>query len=403
MEIRMLKPEEYLSYNLLCNVCFAGKAPKDYEEQLKNPIEHSKGYENCMGGFDEEGNLIAALEMIPYEMNFDGSIVKMCGIASVVTAPEARGTGVMGKVYEQCLKKMKEDGYVFSILFPFSYAYYRKFGYELAHELRSAKVPIKSFHKYPFPKNSVKFWKKGDCIDDIKSVYESFKQGRNYAINRSDESWEKILKDADPYINLQYSYIHYDSNRKADAYLSFMSKRPENSYSNEMHISEFAWATKEGMLAMFGFIGGLSPQFSTVHWRNVPEDIDLGSMFAEGGDVETKAHTYFMTRIIDLPLALSMMQVPITASGKVVLDVVDKSMTCNSGKYAVSWNDGKLTVEKTEASPDISTSIETLVQMLVGYTTPQTAKYRLDTTIHGNMAEIEVLFPKKNLYMWETF
>jgi len=126
-------------------------------------------------------------------------------------------------------------------------------------------------------------------------------------------------------------------------------------------------------------------------------------MFAEGGDVETKAHTYFMTRIIDLPLALSMMQVPITASGKVVLDVVDKSMTCNSGKYAVSWYDGKLTVEKTEASPDISTSIETLVQMLVGYTTPQTAKYRLDTTIHGNMAEIEVLFPKKNLYMWETF
>jgi len=398
----MIKPEEYLLYNLLGDVCFAGKAPEDYEEQLKNPLEHSKGYENCLGGFDKDGNLIAAINMLPYEMSFDGNIVKMCGIAGVVTAPEARGTGVMGKVYEQCLAKMKEDGYLFSILFPFSYAYYRKFGYELAYEKRSTKVPIDCFRKYPFPKDSVKFWKKGDSIDDLKFVYESFKQGRNYAINRSNESWEKIVEDADPYINLHYTYIHYDSNGKADAYISFKSKRPDKHDRNEMHISEFAWATKEGMLDMFGFIGGLSPQFGTVHW-NVPEDIDLGSMFAEGWDVETKAHTNFMTRIVDLPKALSMMRVPAIPSGKVVMDVIDKSMPCNSGKYAVSWNSGKLTVEKTEANPDISTSIETLVQLIVGYTTPQTAKYRVDTTIHSNLAEIEALFPKKNLYMWETF
>jgi len=398
----MLKPEEYLPYNLLSDVCFAGKAPEDYQEQLKNPLEHSKGYENCMGGFDEDGNLIAALKMLPYEMNFDGNIVKMCGIASVVTAPEARGTGVMSKVYEQCLIKMKEIGYVFSILFPFSYAYYRKFGYELAYELRSTKVPIECFRKYPYPKDSVKFWKKGDSIEDLKSVYNIFKQGRNYAINRSDESWGKILEDADPYINLQYTYIHYDNKGKADAYLTFKSKRPDIHDRNHMHISEFVWATKEGMLNMFGFIGGLSPQFGAIHW-NVPMDIDLGSMFAEGWDVETKAHTSFMTRIVDLPLALSMVRVPVTSSGNVVLDVVDKSMPCNNGKYAVSWQNGKLTVEKTEAAPDISISIEALVQMLVGYATPQTAKYRIDTTVHGNMTDIEALFSKKTLYMWETF
>ena len=402
MEIRMLKPEEYLPYMLLSDVCFAGKAPEDYQEQLKNPAEHSEGYEHCMGGFDENGTLIAALKMIPYEMNFDGNIVKMCGIASVVTAPEARGTGVMGKVYEQCLIKMKEMGYVFSILFPFSYAYYRKFGYELAYELRSTKVPIECFRKYPFPKNSVKFWKKGDSIDELKSVYESFKQGRNYAINRSDKDWGKKLENADPYINLQYTYIHYDKTGKADAYLTFKSKSPDLHDRNHMHISEFAWATKQGMLDMFGFISGLSPQFKTVHW-NVPDDIDLGSMFAEGWDVETKARTSVMTRIIDLPLVLSIMQVPATQSGKVVLDITDKSMACNSGKYAVSWQNGKLTVEKTEANPDISTSIETLVQLLVGYTTVKTAKYRVDTTIHSNLAEIDALFPKKNLYMWETF
>ena len=400
MQIRMIKPEENVARNLLGDICFAGKAGDDYEEHLKNPLEHSEGYEQCLGGFDKDGNIVAALNMVPFEMNFDGHIVKMCGIEGVVTAPEARGTGVMGKVYEECLRIMKEQGYIFSILIPFSFVYYRKFGYEHAYELRGAKVPIESFRNYPFPKDSVRFWKKGDSTDDLKAIYDEFIKGRNYAINRNDKSWEEILKDADPYTKRRYTYIHYDSEGKADCYLIFNAKRVESDHRSQLHISELAWTTREGLFDMFGFIGGLSPQFGTVFW-DVPDDVDLGSMFPECRDVKTELRPIIMTRIVNLPEALKRMRVPAGQNGKVVLEVSDKSMPCNSGKYTITWENGKLTIGKAEAAPDMTTSIETLVQLMVGYLTAEMAIYRKDTTIHGNQEALAALFPKKKLYIWE--
>ena len=397
----MIKPEEKVTRDLLSSVCFSYKASENYEERLKNPEKYSERYEECLGGFDDKGNMIAALNMEPFVMNFDGHNVKMCGIAAVVTLPEARGTGIMTKIFDECLQMMKDNGYIFSTLFPFSYAYYRKFGYELAYEKRRTQLPIDCFRKYPFPKNSVRLWKKEDGFGDLRLVYDEFRKGRNHAIERSDISWERILKDADPYSQLKFTYIHYDANGKPDSYLRFSPKSIPDDY-NQIQISELAWTSKAGLHDMFGFIGGLSPQFNKVNW-DVPDDLDLGSMFPEGGDVSTKVYTSVMTRILDLPEALKLMKAPVTPSGKVVLDVVDKSMACNTGKYAVSWENGKISVEKTSDTADINTSIETLAQMLIGYVNPETAAYRSDTTIHSGHEAIDALFPKKKLYLWEAF
>lgn len=406
MEVRKITQEEYLEYRRLSSICFNYPLEKDHVSWKDELDKHAKDWENRLGAFDENGNLIAALYIIPFEMNFDGHTVKMGGIQAVVTAPEARGSGVMNKVFNECLRMMKEDGQIFSTLYPFSCAYYRKFGYEIAYMHKVIEIDIMPFTKYPFPKDSVRFWKKEEGLADIKAVYEEFRKGRNYAIKRNDWCWERMMpKDEDPYVTKNYTYIHYDSGGKPDSYLRF---QPDRRVGGEavINIAELAWASLEGLYAMFGFIGGLRPQLDKVVWRGMPMDLDIYSMIPEARDVKdiTKGSSdTVMTRIVDLPAVLALLKPPSQAKGRVVIEVLDKSLPSNTGKYAISWENGRLSVEKSSQNPDMSTTIEAMAQMLTGYLNSDMAAYRQDTIINSQDEALAALFSTKNLYMWERF
>ena len=401
MDVRIVTPEECLEYYLLCDVCFFSTAEEGYADWHKDMEKHTKGYENTLGGFDDQNNLIAGLGMIPYRMNFDGQVVDMCGIQAVVTAPEARASGVMTKVLDECLRIMKEKGQIFSVLYPFSYGYYRKFGYEVAYRLRKMEVPIDVFCNYPYPKDSVRFWKKGDDIEDIKAVYDAFKKRYNYAIDRDDENWKTLTKH-DPYTTKRYTYIHYDSQGNPDAYLIFRVSDRMPDHPTYMYIDELAWTSKDGLFAMFGFIGGLRPQADKVFW-DVPEGMDLFSWFPEAREATLNIHPTAMTRIVDLPKVLEKLRPPSMSKDRVVIDVMDKSMPCNTGRYAIAWENNTLSVEKTDQDPDMVTTIEAMAQMVIGYLNSDEAAYRQDTTIYSQHEALLSLFPKKNLYLWEKF
>ena len=409
MEIRKITQSEYLEYRRLGSVCFIYSLDKDHENWKDDLDKHAKDWQNRLGAFDDKGNLIAALYIIPFEMNFDGHVVKMGGIQAVVTAPEARGTGVMTKVFKECLQLMKEEGQIFSTLYPFSCAYYRKFGYEVAYEHIVTEIDILPFCKYPYPVDSVRFLKKGDDITDIKAVYEVFRKGRNYAIKRDDKDWDKIFpKDDDPYVSKAYTYVHYDNEGKADSYLKFVGERAKN--STDIKIVELAWTSMSGLYAMFGFIGGLRPQFDKVVWRGMPMDLNMYTLIPEARDIRditnkevpNYAGDVVMTRIVDLPAVLALLKPP-HSKGRVVIEVTDKFLPGNTGKYEIAWENGQLNVEKSGQNPDMHTTIEAMAQMALGYLSADMAEYRQDTTIYSQAEALNSLFPKKNLYMWERF
>ena len=401
MEIRTFTQKDDDAYEMLTKLCFAVPADKDYEEQLKKPDRQSKDLENKIGGFDDKGNLMAGLDIAPFKMNFDGHTVPMAGVQGVITVPEARGSGVMSKIMAESLRIMKDRGYVFSMLYPFSYAYYRKFGYEAAYQPNKASIPTEIFTNYPFPKDSVRFWNKGDSICDLKTVYEVFRKNRNYAIERDDECWAEIMKD-DPFIKMRYTYIHYDAQNKPDAYLIFKVGDRKSDDPVDLNVDELVWTSDEGLYSFLGFIGGLRPQFETVCW-DVPTDVNIYTLFPEAWDISVSSPATVMNRIIDLPAALKLLRAPALFNGQVVLDVLDKSLPYNTGRYAISWNNGKISVETTDKAPDMSTTIEAMAQLTVGYITPDQAVYRKDTVIHGNIEMLMALFPKKDLYLWERF
>lgn len=86
-------------------------------------------YNSCI---EEQGQVVAALQRLPYRMNFCGQPVPVGYISGACTRPENRGRGLMTALLAEAHRRMYADGQVFSLLIPAEgslFRYYWRFGY----------------------------------------------------------------------------------------------------------------------------------------------------------------------------------------------------------------------------------------------------------------------------------
>ena len=126
MEIRLLNGEERFQARLIATVAFHQRM----EDPEKARQESEK--ETCQqwGAFHEDGTLMAQIINNQYMSWLDGTLIRNGGIGAVSTLPEYRMEGAVKEIFKVLLAHAFTDGEVISTLYPFSHAFYRKFGYE---------------------------------------------------------------------------------------------------------------------------------------------------------------------------------------------------------------------------------------------------------------------------------
>ena len=80
----------------------------------------------------DHGRVVSCLTLLHARLSFLGVELPMGGIRHVATRPEAQNCGYATELMRETLKRMPGRGLAVSVLFPFSFRYYRKLGYELA-------------------------------------------------------------------------------------------------------------------------------------------------------------------------------------------------------------------------------------------------------------------------------
>ena len=120
MIIRKTRPEEGKRVNTLFAIAF--------EQPMENGPGEEPGVTNW-GAFEGE-TMFSTFAVTDFTQFFDGNRVKMGGIGGVATLPSHRRKGGIRSIFQAALTDMYENGYEISYLYPFSTAYYRKFGYE---------------------------------------------------------------------------------------------------------------------------------------------------------------------------------------------------------------------------------------------------------------------------------
>ena len=423
MEIRKIKSAERIYSSFIGSVSYLGKMSAEYIKKLKNPAQDDGERENIWGGFDETGKLCSRLVLCDYDVRFDFHVAKLCGVAGVATLPEHRNGGYVREMFKQILPEMKERGYIFSYLYPFSYAFYRKFGYELCYSPNAVTIPTSFFNDFPFPDNVSMYEPEGTggndgsspgangavsnltadktcSVSDFMSVYDTFAAGKNLSVVRDRSAWEDII-NKDPYTTCRYAYLHRDESGAPDSYLLFNADSFAYDKKNTFRVTETAWSTPVGMRAIFGFIKTYAPQFVELKWES-PSGFDVRVYFPECADIKIERPACGMNRIVNVPAALSMLKTP-DKPGGAAIKITDEMIPSNSGTYKIEWDNGTVSTGLTDKTSDFETDIQTLTQLVTGFINFDAASLKNGVIVNGNVENLRALFPCKDMYLWEKF
>jgi len=191
-----------------------------------------------------DGEIVSALQMIPYTMSFCDSELTVSYIAGACTHPDYRGKGYMGELLEEAFHVMRKRNFDLTALIPANpslFEYYRRHGYTevfdytlVEEELPEVFTPSEGIKlsivdedsvEVTYPYFNRKLKERTCCIlhtkeDFITSIIE-FRQDDGETVQATNKEG-KIVGMAFLYPSIDHVYIKefiYDSEQIRDAML----------------------------------------------------------------------------------------------------------------------------------------------------------------------------------------
>ena len=136
-EIKKLDQTYYNDVIALSKFAFQYElAESEYEKRFEEADLHD------IWGWVTDDKLAGKVHIIPLEIFLNGQVFKMGGINAVATWPEYRRQGIIKHLLYHSIKEMKKNGQTLSFLSPFSFPFYRKYGWELTFTNKKYDLPI---------------------------------------------------------------------------------------------------------------------------------------------------------------------------------------------------------------------------------------------------------------------
>jgi predicted acetyltransferase len=282
---------------------------------------------------------------------------------------------------------------VISTLYPFSHAFYRKFGYETVCWRNQYEFAPGVLKGYAFTGKS-RLWKTGDPVREWTELYSRFAADYNLVIARDDKRMEEHLK-GEYYKDRKFCYMLYEGDRPL-AYLIFQDIRHDPAAI--LDVLDLAWDGPSGFRAILGFLARFSADYGTIRLF-LPRDIELLNLIRspQAYDIQKTSHQNYMIRVVNAAKALEAMRKP--AGCSFVIRVSDDLIAENNGAWKVT-GDG---VVPTEEEPDLSVSERALGQLVAGAVSLPEALCREDTVVYRNREMLERVFIRKPILVEDHF
>lgn len=323
-------------------------------QQIKEILPHS------LGAFDS-GKLAAGLFIFPYNVFIGGKSMPLGGIGGVATFADQQGKGFAGRLLKESLRRMRESKVPVSTLYPFSYEFYRHYGWALAcHSLLYTDLKHSDFTRFTERKLVSRFDRERDFADLI-ACHNEVMARYNLCFSRSEKEWETEFKD---HANMNaFLYVIRDGDKFHGWFLCKNSRRESgggyNSATDRMALKD-ATAVK----ALLGFNSLLPSNVQTISIR-APVDLELWEYMQEPPAARMNAALQF--RIVDLVLALKSRGYGKDAKGKLVVRILDEAADWNEGIWRIEVENGSATVEKSTETPMVEADIAEFAQIFCGY------------------------------------
>lgn len=373
MIVRKIRPEEFKRIQQFCSLAFEYamdepnlSAADTLEKIMKEPESRQDLFwQSQWAAFeDDDRTMMSTFTAIPYHANFDGHSVKMMGIGGVATLPEFRRRGGVRGCFEHALPDMYAQGYALSYLYPFSTAFYRKFGYELGCERNLWKIRLSAVPKFEVDGTFHLLEPEKNLKADIRQVYDAF--ASRYNCMTLDEDIEYLWVDkANPFRDKEYTYVYRAADGTPKGIVSYKPIMDEG--DRALDCSRHFWfADVEGFKALLVLLCRLQADHSHI-LVNLPDDVKLDALVPEWSFDNLKRNRYChgMVRVIDAVQVLKLAKMQ--GSGELVIELSDHQIEQNNGRFHVVFENGvTLSVERTENEADVSMPITEFSRLICG-------------------------------------
>jgi predicted acetyltransferase len=387
MDIHLTVKDDVEQVRQLWEYCF-----DDSKQFVDFFFEHRFYSGNTIAVYDG-GKICSCLQILPYKIMLRGKIYNCSYIVGVSTWPEYRGKGYAGRLLRAALDELIVRKHPVSILLPFRYDFYRKYGWETCYDQILYDDITTGFMNVVKEDCYFKPVVVSDDIYELQNCYIKFMSSYNGYIYREKEDWLRLLKELN--LSKGAAYI-LKSGNKCEGYIIYTIR------SKTLHIHECIYVNREAREGLIAFAtshyGG---QVEKVSMIAPQDDLTYLSMADPRGLLQKKP--YVMARINDVDVVLS--DLPATNQLNIVLNISDDLLEKNNGCFKIETHNGKTIASRTDLAPDGKLSIGALTQLFWGYLTPEQAiRNGLIQAYNRNVVNnLNKLFPRITPYIIEDY
>ena len=355
MTARKTLPEELQRVNELFSVAFEYSGEGPFDEKEKN-VTH-------WAAFHEGGEMMSTLTVSDYQILFDGCSCKMGGIGGVATLPQYRRQGGIRACFEKALPDMYAGGYDFSYLFPFSTAYYRKFGYENCVQRYRCTVDIGQL----VPHSTDGFFRlvEKNCplTESIRAVDAAWEKKYNMTVLHTPEDYGWVEK-LDPFKTLEYTFVWFSADGTPKSFTTFKTVTEPD--GRNLKCSQFLFNDREGFYGLMEIFRSVGADHKFAKFE-VPALAGMQYMLPEWslGAASWTVVPAGMVRVINVRSVLE--KARYNGSGTVTLRIRDKFIPENDGCFEVKFEDGAaVSVAPVSSGEDATLDVSAFSALIAG-------------------------------------
>ena len=373
-------------------------ARKQVESQAAGKIPR---FEESWGLFDGEA-MVTSISTLRHRLSFGGESIGVGEVHMVGSIPERRGRGGVRALMGEIVRDFRSRGDALAMLIPFSCAFYRKFGFEMASRTIRQRLAIDQLGGFDCDLRVTRVWEEKDLCA-VRSLWDAFAVSHDLAELRDDAAWAWRGNDdfGEPDFfhpeRTRYTYVVWSGDEPC-AYVRFaFFHEPDMPFVGELDVCELVWNSPAALRATLGFIYRMRAKVTHVNFSLA--GVELATLVPESDKAEQQVESHVMARLLDPEQLLRLMPHP-HGSGSYVLQVEDEFLPEAAGRWQVVYADGRATsVARSDLAADLIVDETVACQLMLGRFGFADALFRPGVQVDGNTETLARVFTRRPVYL----
>jgi len=348
-----------------------------------------------VAAIDENGTALSKGAFKYVHSGFGGGYVKTMIAGGIGTPVHYRRGGNIRKMFDTMHVEALNEGAAVALLHPFSFAYYRKFGYEKVSDHVIVRFPTRMIDFVPRRCEFVPYDE--SMLGDLIKIYDKFAAGRNGLIQRFDNRY---------YNNPKKNIYVYYKNGEPVAYIVYSTYEElvVNHMANGLlTVHEMCYTTPEALREIFSFLRMFEGEFDEIELANIAPCPEVELMLRHYTHTSYTVVPDVMAKTLDTEKMLLANSYPNKEGGFTVK--IEDSMESVAGTFKVAYGGGDRSVVRTDGTPDLTLTAPAFTRLIYGYdgVNAMSARYMDGVMIDGRAEDFFLAFPKRPCGVFEHF